>query len=221
MGELNTAVAEYDEKMIAAKGKLLERFRRRKRRSGTPELERLPPGQHKTKGFPVLDLGVRPKFYEPRWRFRVDGEVETPLELDWLAFSALPHSTQTSDFHCVTTWSKLDVVWGGVPFIDIATLAGVRDSARFVIAESADYYTTNLPVEDCLDDDVMLADQLFGEPLPQNHGGPLRLIVPKLYAWKSAKFLRRLTFSVADEPGYWEQRGYHNRGNPWEEERHG
>lgn len=209
-------MGEYNEKMIAAKEKLLERFRSKERRSGDRQRDRLPPGQHLAKGFPVLDLGVRPKFYEPRWRFRVDGEVD----LSWAEFSALPREERTSDFHCVTTWSKLDVEWSGVLFLDIAALVQPKDSARFVIAEGSDYYTTNLPLEDCLDEDVLLADRLKGEPLPRDHGDPLRLVVPKLYAWKSAKFLNRLIFSSVDQPGYWEQRGYHRRGDPWNEERH-
>jgi DMSO/TMAO reductase YedYZ molybdopterin-dependent catalytic subunit len=121
----------------------------------------------------------------------------------------------------VTRWSKFDVQWSGVKFADIAALVQPRATARFVIAEGADYYTTNLPLEACMDADVMLADQLYGEPLSRDHGGPLRLIVPRLYAWKSAKFLRQLTFSPVDQPGYWEQRGYHRRGDPWQEERHG
>ena len=213
-------MTQYNQRMIAAKEKLLERFRRRERRRGDREHERIPPGQHRARGFPVLDLGVRPKFYEPRWRFRVDGEVERELDLSWAEFTGLPRTEQTSDFHCVTTWSKLDVEWSGVLFLDIAALVQPKSSARFVIAEGADYYTTNLPLEDCMDEDVILADHLDGDPLPREHGAPVRLIVPKLYAWKSAKFLQRLTFSAVDQPGYWEQRGYHGRGDPWNEERH-
>lgn len=212
---------EYNQKMIDAKTKLLERFKEKEQRSADPECDRLPPGQHLTKGFPVLDLGVRPKFYEPRWRFKVDGEVARPLDLNWDEFSKLPRTAQLSDFHCVTRWSKFDVQWSGVKFADIAALVQPRATARFVIAEGADYYTTNLPLEACMDADVMLADQRYGEPLSRDHGGPLRLIVPRLYAWKSAKFLRQLTFSPVDQPGYWEQRGYHRRGDPWQEERHG
>lgn len=212
---------EYNQKMIEAKRKLLERFKKQAPRQADPDVERLPPGQHLTSGFPVLDLGVRPKFYEPRWYLKVEGEVEETLELDWEQFRQLPHCEQVSDFHCVTTWSKFDVKWNGVRFIDLAAMARPKSGARFVIAEGADYYTTNLPLADCLNEDVILADELFGEPLSREHGGPMRLIVPKLYAWKSAKFLRKLIFSPVDQPGYWEQRGYHQRGDPWKEERHG
>lgn len=212
---------EYNQKMLAAKAKLLERFKNAEPRQADPAHERLPPGQHLTTGFPVLDLGVRPKFHEPRWRFEVKGEVERALSLSWEQLRQLPRVEQVSDFHCVTTWSKFDVAWGGVRFVDVAALAQPTDNARFVIAEGSDYYTTNLPLDDCLREDVILADELFGEPLSREHGGPMRLIVPHLYAWKSAKFLRRLKFSPVDVPGYWEERGYHRRGDPWKQERHG
>ena len=212
---------EYNQKMIAAKAKLLERFKQKPPLEAQSERQRLPPGQHVTSGFPVLDLGVRPKFYEPRWRFEVKGAVENELSLTWEQFRQLPRVEQVSDFHCVTTWSKFDVHWSGVKFVDVAALALPSDKARFVIAEGSDYYTTNLPLEDCLRDDVLLADELFGEPLSRDHGGPMRLIVPHLYAWKSAKFLRRLQFGEVDQSGYWEERGYHRRGDPWKEERHG
>jgi len=212
---------EYNQKMLAAKAKLLERFKARAPRQADPARDRLPPGQHLTSGFPVLDLGVRPKFYEPRWRFEVKGAVERELSLSWEQFRQLPRVEQVSDFHCVTTWSKFDVAWGGVRFVDVAALAQPTDQARFVIAEGSDYYTTNLPLEDCLHEDVILADELSGEPLSREHGGPMRLVVPHLYAWKSAKFLRKLKVSTIDEPGYWEERGYHRRGDPWKEERHG
>ena len=121
----------------------------------------------------------------------------------------------------MTTWSKYDVQWGGVKFLDLAVRINPTDAARFVIMHCADGYTTNLPIEDCMDEDVMLAYELYGEPLSLEHGGPVRMVVPKLYAWKSAKFLRRVVFAPRDEPGYWEVRGYHKRGDPWLEERYG
>ncbi len=211
---------EYNEKMLAAKARLLERFKARERGQGDPTRDRLPPGQHLTKGFPVLDLGVKPKFHPKRWRFQVEGEVEEGLDLDWDGFAALPRVRSESDFHCVTTWSKFDVEWGGVPFIEVAARVRPTEAARFVIVHSADGYTTNVPLADCLDDDVILADALFGQPLPLEHGGPMRLVVPKLYAWKSAKFVRKLVFVKEDQPGFWEERGYHDRGDPWQEERY-
>jgi len=211
---------QYNEKMLAAKAKLLERFKKQEPRQTDPNQERLPPGQHLTNGFPVLDLGVRPKFNPESWRFKVEGLVEEPFDLGWDEFQALPREKQTSDFHCVTTWSKYDVDWDGVRFVDLAAIVRPTEEANFVIAHGCDDYTTNLPLADCLDEDVILADRLYGQPLPIEHGGPMRLIVPALYAWKSAKFLQKLVFVAEDQPGFWEERGYHDRGDPWQEERY-
>ena len=210
----------YNEKMLAAKARLLERFKKQAPRQADPNRDRLPPVQHITNGFPVLDLGVKPQFDPATWRFKVEGEVEDPLDLNWTEFQALPHAQQISDFHCVTTWSKYDVDWDGVKFVDIAALALPTAAARYVIAHGFDDYTTNIPLADCLDDDVILADRLDGQPLPLQHGGPMRLVVPALYAWKSAKFLHKLVFVAADETGFWEERGYHDRGDPWQEQRY-
>ncbi|MEE2833792.1 MAG: sulfite oxidase-like oxidoreductase [Candidatus Latescibacterota bacterium] len=184
--------------------------------------ERVPRGQKLTEKFPVLDLGVRPAFHEKRWRFTVDGEVEEPLQVDLQGFVDLaPKWQQTSDFHCVTKWSRLDLVWSGISFSQIIAIVRPTDAAGFVVAHGADGYSTNLGLEDVMADDVLLAFELGGKPLPLEHGGPMRLLVPKRYAWKSAKFLRRIEFLAEDTPGYWEQRGYHNRGDPWQEERYG
>ena len=184
--------------------------------------ERVPRGQKLTEKFPVLDLGVRPAFHEKRWRFTVDGEVEEPLQVDLQGFVDLaPKWQQTSDFHCVTKWSRLDLVWSGISFSQIIAIVRPTDAAGFVVAYGADGYSTNLGLEDVMADDVLLAFELGGKPLPLEHGGPMRLLVPKRYAWKSAKFLRRIEFLAEDTPGYWEQRGYHNRGDPWQEERYG
>ena len=210
----------YNEKMLAAKARLLERFKKQAPRQADPNQDRLPPGQHITNGFPVLDLGVKPRFDPTTWRFKVEGEVEEPLDLGWPEFQALPHAKQIADFHCVTTWSKFDVDWDGVKFVDIAALALPTEAARYVIAHGFDDYTTNIPLADCLDDDVILADRLDGQPLPLQHGGPMRLVVPSLYAWKSAKFLHKLVFVAADKLGFWEERGYHDRGDPWQEQRY-
>jgi len=167
----------------------------------------------------VLDLGVRPAFNDRRWRFTVDGAVEAQLQLTWEEFVALvPKRQQTSDFHCVTTWSRLDLGWGGMPFSALAAIVQPTVAALFVLAHGADGYSTNLLLEDAMADDVLLAYELDGQPLSLEHGGPMRLLVPRRYAWKSAKFLRRLEFLEVDEPGYWEQRGYHDRGDPWQEE---
>ncbi|MCC7494345.1 MAG: sulfite oxidase-like oxidoreductase [Fimbriimonadaceae bacterium] len=186
--------------------------------------ERLPPGQHlvRPEQFPILDLGVHPPFDPTTWDLTLDGAVSHPLRIDWEQFRALPTVTQTRDFHCVTTWSKYDVTWRGVPFRHLAELAGVLPAAQHVIAHCGDLgYTTNVPLADMLRDDVLLAYELEGQPLSLEHGGPVRTLVPHLYAWKSAKFVRRLEFSEVDRPGFWEVRGYHNDGDPWAEERFG
>ena len=181
--------------------------------------DRLPPGQHLVTGFPVLDLGVRPRFVPEDWRFYVEGDVENPLELTWDQFTNLPKETQVSDFHCVTTWSKYDVTWGGVKFRTIVDMVKPKSGSTHLIQGCGDGYTTNLPLDELKADDILLAYELEGQPLPLEHGGPLRMIVPHLYAWKSSKFLNKFIFQDHDTPGFWEVRGYHNRGCPWKEER--
>lgn len=213
---------EYNAKMLKAKERLLERFRKQGPSAPVAAAARVPAGQHLTSGFPVLDLGVHPGFDDETWRFQVEGEVANPIDVNWGEFQALlPRVERVADFHCVTTWSKLDVRWGGVLFSDLAVLVEPTEAAGYVIMHCGDGYTTNLPLADLLDDDVVLAHELEGGPLPLEHGGPVRLVVPKLYAWKSAKFVRKLVFQSADEPGFWEERGYHMRGDPWKEERYG
>lgn len=183
--------------------------------------ERVPPGQKLTEKFPVLDLGVKPNFHESHWRFAVEGQIADPIDVGWSDFQQLvPKVAQVSDFHCVTTWTKQDVSWAGFRFADVVKRVQPDESARYVHMHCGDGYTTNLSLEDLLADDVLLAFELDGGALPIEHGGPLRMVVPKLYAWKSAKFLRRLVFQDTDEPGYWEQRGYHHRGDPWKQERY-
>ena len=213
---------KYNEKMIAAKAKLLERFRKDKSaRVEAQAKNRLPPGQAWSKGFPVLDLGVHPPFDERAWRFKVWGEVENPLELDWKGFLALPRTDSVSDFHCVTTWSKMDARWGGVAMTDLLALVRPKPAAAFLIQHCAEDYTTNTSLLEASQPDAILAYELDGAPLPLEHGGPMRMVIPTLYAWKSGKFLRGLEFSSVDKPGFWETRGYHNRADPWLEERHG
>ena len=183
--------------------------------------ERVPPGQKLTEKFPVLDLGVKPNFHESHWRFAVEGQIADPIDVGWSNFQQLvPKVAQVSDFHCVTTWTKQDVSWAGFRFADVVKRVQPDESARYVHMHCGDGYTTNLSLEDLLADDVLLAFELDGGALPIEHGGPLRMVVPKLYAWKSAKFLRRLVFQDTDEPGYWEQCGYHHRGDPWKQERY-
>ncbi|MBI4621878.1 MAG: sulfite oxidase-like oxidoreductase [Verrucomicrobia bacterium] len=182
--------------------------------------DRLPPGQKLTDGFPVLDLGVQPEIPLGEWRLKIDGLVDQPVELTWEQFHALPPVADVSDFHCVTTWSKFDCRWGGVAFTTLYELAQPKPEARFVYFTSYDGYSTNVPLAACLDDDVLVATSFAGAPLPREHGGPARVIIPKLYAWKGAKFVNGITFLAEDKPGFWEVRGYSNTANPWTEDRY-
>lgn len=182
--------------------------------------ERVPPGQVLTDKFPVLSYGPTPRFDAQRWDFRILGEVEVPIRLDYEQFRALPQSRQVSDFHCVTSWSRLDNVWEGVKVRDLMKLVRLKPSARFVIVRCDGGYTTNLPIDEFMDEDVMLAYRHDGKDLEPDHGFPLRLVVPKLYGWKSAKWVRALEFSAEDRRGFWEMRGYHNHADPWAEERY-
>ena len=181
---------------------------------------RLPPGQVLTDKFPVLTYGPTPRFDPRAWDFRIGGEVEREVRLNYEEFHALPRATQVADFHCVTTWSRLGNVWEGVRISDLLTLVRLKPEARFVIVGCDGGYTTNLPLAEFVDDDVMLAYRLDGRDLEPDHGYPLRLIVPKLYGWKSAKWVRAIEFSSRDRRGFWEVRGYHNHADPWREERY-
>jgi len=181
---------------------------------------RVPPGQRTTDRWPVLHVGPTPKFDESRWDFKLFGEVDNPLQLGYREFMALPSRSVSTDIHCVTSWSMLGMEWEGVGFRTIMGLAKVRPEAKHVIAHCEQGYTANVPLEDCLRDDVLLAYAVNGRPLEPEHGFPLRLFVPQLYFWKSAKWLRGLEFSSVDKPGFWEQRGYHNYGDPWREQRY-
>jgi DMSO/TMAO reductase YedYZ molybdopterin-dependent catalytic subunit len=180
---------------------------------------RIPPGQYKTEKFPVLHYGSVPSTDLATWDFRVFGDVGAPLTLTWQQFKELPRKTVHTDIHCVTRWTKLDTDWEGVPIQEILRLAEVRPSATHVVAHSEQGYTANLPLSVLDDDDVMLADTFGGEPLELEHGYPLRLLVPKRYFWKSAKWIRGLQFLTGDRPGFWERYGYHNDADPWREQR--
>lgn len=182
--------------------------------------ERIPPGQHETLGFPVLHYDGVPRFDEEDWHFEVDGEVENELRLTWKEFLDLGLVDRTLDFHCVTGWSKLDVEWRGVPFETIADEAGLLDTANFVTIGCSDGYTTDLPLNDLLRDDVLFATELEGKPLPAKHGGPVRLVVPHKYGYKSAKWSNAVAFTEEKELGYWEKRGYSDSADPWTEDRY-
>jgi DMSO/TMAO reductase YedYZ molybdopterin-dependent catalytic subunit len=182
--------------------------------------DRLPPGQRLTDGFPVLDLGVKPEVALTEWRLELNGLVENPVTLNWGALQALPQVEDTSDFHCVTTWSKFDCRWGGVALTTLYELARPLSAARFAYFTSYDGYSTNVSLEKCLDDDTLVATSFMGEPLAVEHGGPARVIIPKLYAWKGAKFVSAITFLADDKLGFWEVRGYSNTADPWTEDRY-
>jgi DMSO/TMAO reductase YedYZ molybdopterin-dependent catalytic subunit len=187
--------------------------------SDDPE-KRLPPGQVLVDKFPVLSYGPTPRFNPQKWDFRIFGMVEQELRLSYQEFRTLPANRQVSDFHCVTTWSRLDNVWEGVRMPDLMKRVRLKPEARNAVVHCDGGYTTNIALEELLDDDVMLAWKLDGRDLEPDHGWPLRLVVPKLYGWKSAKWVRAIEFVSEDRRGFWEVRGYHNHGDPWREERY-
>jgi DMSO/TMAO reductase YedYZ molybdopterin-dependent catalytic subunit len=181
---------------------------------------RVPPGQVLTAKWPVLTYGLTPRLDPKRWSFRCFGLVEEDVRWTWDEFRALPRVTLTSDIHCVTRWSKLDNTWEGVHIREIMQRVRVRPEAKFVMVHAAPDYTTNLALDELVDDDVLLALKHKGQDLTPDHGGPCRLVVPKLYFWKSAKWVRALEFLDVNPPGFWEQNGYHMHADPWAEERY-
>jgi DMSO/TMAO reductase YedYZ molybdopterin-dependent catalytic subunit len=196
-----------------------ERGRRQAAKLGI-DPARVPPGQYLTERFPVLTVGKNPKFDLETWDFGVFGGVDNRLRLTWDELMELPQKEIITDIHCVTRWSKLDTTWRGVPVSEVLDRAGVMKDVTHVMAYSDGGYTTNLPLEVAMDDDVLLAHTYDGKPLEPEHGAPLRLLVPKRYFWKSAKFLRKLELMPADRMGFWELNGYHNDADPWQEQRH-
>jgi DMSO/TMAO reductase YedYZ molybdopterin-dependent catalytic subunit len=190
---------------------------RGKRRDGDAT-GRVPPGQYLTEDFPVLSAGPTPHTPLAEWSFSITGEVDAPRTWSWEEFRGLPTETITRDIHCVTKWSKLDTMWEGVPVS--ALLDGFETAAEFVVAFCDGGYTTNLPLEDVADGNAWIVHTYDGEPLAPEHGGPARLLVPHLYLWKSAKWVRGLSLRLDDEPGFWEGYGYHNHGDPWKEQRY-
>ena len=193
-------------------------------RHGLPQI---PVGQRRVPNWPVLDLGDTPDVPLDQWRLEVSGACEQPLSLTWQEFLALPQVDDVSDFHCVTTWSRLDNHWRGVAVRTLAELAVPAPDARFVTCTGYDVmpgsaipYTTNLPLDRAVEDDVLLVHTWEGRPLPREHGGPCRMITPKLYAWKGTKWIRRIEFHAADRPGFWEVRGYSTTAEPWLDDRY-
>jgi DMSO/TMAO reductase YedYZ molybdopterin-dependent catalytic subunit len=180
---------------------------------------RLPPGQSLTLKWPVLHYGSVPGFDPKTWDFRIAGLVEKPERLTWEEFNRLPQTEITSDIHCVTRWSRFDNRWTGVLFSEVAKLASPKPGARFALIHAEQGYTANLPLEDLMRPTSLFAFKHDGEPLAPEHGYPLRLVVPHLYFWKSVKWVRGFELSSSDEPGFWEQNGYHMYGDPWTEQR--
>ena len=188
-----------------------------KNRHGMP---RLPPDQYETRKWPVLDLGLKPEIPPAQWSLTVDGAVHRPLRLSWADFMALEQVDDTSDFHCVTKWSRMDVPWRGVRLSDVIALAEPDDAAAFLMCHAHDGYTTNLPLAEALKPDVLLVHTADGVPLPVDHGGPVRVITPQLYAWKGAKWVKTLELMTEDRLGFWEERGYSNTAYPWRNDRY-
>lgn len=186
-------------------------------RHGMPSI---PVGQTKTEKWPVLDLGLQPDIPLTEWKLVLNGAVETPVTLNWQEFMDLPQTNDTSDFHCVTTWSKLNMSWVGVRLIDLAALVMPLETASHVLCYGSDDYTTNLSLEEALKTDVLLVHTVDGKPLPREHGGPVRMITPQLYAWKGSKWINRIEFLDHNVLGFWEERGYSNTAYPWRNDRY-
>jgi len=221
-----------EDRIVLARQKLRERYLGKRaaagsspppQGSGAPNrhgMPKLPPGQTVTEKWPVLDLGRTPAVQPSKWELVVDGAVEHPVKLSWRDFMKLPQAKDTSDFHCVTTWSKLDVPWEGVQLLTLLALAGPKPDATHVMTHAYDGYTTNLPLEEALKENVLVVHTAEGKPLPEEHGGPARIITPQLYAWKGAKWIRRIEVLTKDRLGFWELRGYSNTAHPWQDDRY-
>jgi len=222
MSEKDTGLlGQIKQKLLDTKKKWADDGRLITGKTGDRDVDRLPPGQHEVKNWPVLDLGVQPKIEPWTWTLTIDGLVETPLNWSFQDFLSQPQFKDVSDIHCVTAWSRFDNHWEGVSAAHILSVVQPKPAANHVVFHSYDGYTTNLTLANFADPDVLLAYKWEGEQIPRNHGGPVRAIVPKYYFWKSAKWLKRIEFVDRDRPGFWEQRGYHNEGDPWREERYG
>jgi len=192
---------------------------------GTGEINRhgmpkLPVGQIKTVKWPVLDLGFKPDIPKHKWTLTIDGEVENPVVLNWDDFMNLPQTDDVSDFHCVTTWSRMDVPWVGVRLADLAALVIPKNSATHILCHGYDKYTTNLSIEEALKEDVLLVHTADHKPLERDHGGPVRMITPQLYAWKGSKWIKRIEFLSENKLGFWELRGYSDTAYPWRNDRY-
>jgi len=209
-----------DSKLTRSKQRWAQEGRFLTGKTSRPEEQRLPPGQHLTKDWPTLDLGLTPEISHERWHLDVYGAIENPVFWSFKEFLARAQTAVTSDIHCVTTWSRYDNQWLGLPTRELLAACQPRENAQFVVLHSYDGYTTNLALEYFAAEDALLAHSWSGKPLTSEQGGPVRLVVPHLYFWKSAKWLQAIEFLEKEAPGYWEVRGYHNRGDPWAEQRY-
>jgi DMSO/TMAO reductase YedYZ molybdopterin-dependent catalytic subunit len=200
--------------MIFGEGSERKQLERAMRDAG-----RLPPGQSATLKWPVLHVGSVPHFDPQTWDFQIRGLVEKPVRLTWAEFTRLPVKEITGDMHCVTRWSRFDVRWEGVPFTEVMKLAAVKPEAKYVMVHTEEDFTSNVPLEDLMLPTALFALKHNGEPLPADHGYPVRLVVPHLYAWKSVKWVRGIEFMAHDAPGFWEENGYNMYGDPFKEQR--
>ncbi len=209
-----------DSKLTRSKQRWAQEGRFLTGKTSRPEQQRLPPGQHLTRDWPTPDLGLTPEISHERWHLDVYGAIENPVFWSFAEFSVRAQAQVASDIHCVTTWSRYDNQWIGLPTRELLDACQPREDAHFVVLHCYDGYTTNLSLEDFAAEDALLAHSWSGKPLTSEHGGPVRLVVPHLYFWKSAKWLQAIEFLAQDSPGYWEVRGYHNHGDPWAEQRY-
>ena len=214
-------IGKIKDKLIRSKQKWAEEGRAITGRPDQGHVNRLPPGQKLTANWPVLDLGVQPDVKPENWRLRVTGLVENPLHWTLDEFRALPAIEDVSDIHCVTTWSRYDNHWKGVSSKTLLDLVRPKPEATHIVFHAYDGYTTNVSLKVFADPNVLLAYEWEGAPLAREHGGPVRVVIPDWYFWKSAKWVNRIEFLAQDRPGFWEVRGYHNEGDPWKEERYG
>lgn len=211
---------DINAKLLAAKMRWAKAARNITGKTDPERMNRLPPGQRLVNNWPVLDLGVQPDVTKDDWRLSVDGLVENPVSLTYAQLLELPQMSSVSDIHCVTKWSRYDNHWVGVSSRDLIALVRPKAEAAHVIFHAYDGYTTNVALEAFAADDVTIAHTWEGYSITRQHGGPVRIVIPRYYFWKSAKWVKRIEFSRDDKPGFWEVRGYHNVGDPWNEERY-
>lgn len=221
MASDDSLIGKVKQKLIDTKQKWAGEGRLLTGSSADRASQRLPPGQREVNTWPVLDLGVQPAIDRKTWRLDIGGAVRNRQSWSWSDFIGQPQQRFVSDIHCVTAWSRFDNHWDGVAARDLVRLVEPLPTARHVIFHGYDGYTTNVSLAAFDDDDVLIAHSWEGAPISTEHGGPVRIILPKLYLWKSAKWIRRIEFAEHDRPGFWEVRGYHNHGDPWTEERYG